>query len=223
MFAKEGAKVIVNCDTNINEAKSVIKEITDIGSESLFIKCDVSDEKQVKKMIDEIIGKFDRIDILVNNAGIVYDVPFKERTVEQWKRTLEVNLIGTFICSKRVAPYMQKNKNGKIINISSTNGINTLSTEAMDYDASKAGIINLTKNLADELAPTINVNSVAPGWVDTDMNKNLPEDFVKEEIKRIYLKRFAKPEEIASAVLFLASDDANFITGTTLVVDGGHS
>lgn len=222
MFAKEGAKVVINYSKSEKEANEVVNEIKKIGSESIAVKCDVSDEEQVKNMIDKTVDKFGRIDILVNNAGVVFDAPFAERTVKQWKRTLDVNLIGTFLCSKYVAPHMKKQKHGKIINVSSTNGINCFSPDAMDYDAAKAGVIILTRDLAKELAPTIQVNSVAPGWVDTEMNKDLPKDFIDEETEKIYLKRFAKPEEIAKAILFLASDDANYITGSVLKIDGGY-
>jgi 3-oxoacyl-[acyl-carrier protein] reductase len=228
LFAKEGAKIVVNYhispikpDAEKN-AFSVVDRIKKIGSDAIAIKCDVSKETDVKKMVQKAIDKFGRIDILVNNAGIVFDAPFFDRTVEQWKKTLDVNLLGTFLCSKYVSQRMLKTGGGKIINISSTNGINSFNPEAMDYDASKAGIIILTRDLAKELAPKIQVNSIAPGWVDTEMNKDLPKDFVKEETKKIYLKRFARPEEIAMAVLFLASDEANYITGSILKVDGGY-
>lgn len=223
LFAKEGAKIVVNyLSSEEKNAFSIVDEIKKIGSEAIAIKCDVSKEDEVKKMINQTITKFGKIDILVNNAGIVFDVPFFERTVKQWKRTMDVNLLGTFLCSKYASEQMLKNDNGKIINISSTNGIDSFSPEAMDYDASKAGIIILTRDLAKELAPKIQVNSIAPGWVDTEMNKDLPQDFVEEETEKIYLKRFAKPEEIAKSILFLASDDANYITGSILKVDGGY-
>lgn len=228
LFAKEGAKVVV--DYCINEfepeakenARKVLNFLEESGTEAIMVECDVSKEEEVKKLVDETIKKFGKIDILVNNAGIVYDVPIFEKTIEQWKQTLNVNLIGAFFCSKYASKKMLKNDNGKIINISSTNGINYFSPESADYDASKAGIINLTKNLAKELAPKIQVNSIAPGWVDTEMNKDLPKDFVEEEIEKIYLKRFAEPGEIAKAVLFLVSDDASYITGSILKVDGGY-
>ncbi len=222
LFAQEGAKIIVNYSSSEKEAFSVVDEIKKIGSEAIAIKCDVSKEDEVKNMIQKTIDKFEKIDILVNNAGIVFDVPFFERTVEQWRKTMDVNLLGTFLCSKYASEQMLKNDNGKIINISSTNGINSFSPEAMDYDASKAGIIILTRDLAKELAPKIQVNSIAPGWVDTEINKDLPQDFIKEETEKIYLKRFAKPEEIAKSILFLASDDASYITGSILKVDGGY-
>ena len=222
LFAKEGAKIIVNYFSSKEEAFYVVDEIKKIGSEAIAIKCDVSKENEVKEMINQTIDKFGKIDILINNAGIVFDVPFFERTVEQWKKTMDVNLLGTFLCSKYASEQMLKNDNGKIINISSINGINSFSPESMDYDASKAGIIILTKDLAKELAPKIQVNSIAPGWVDTEMNKDLSQDFVEEETEKIYLKRFAKPEEIARSILFLASDDASYITGSILKVDGGY-
>jgi len=220
LFAREGAKVVVNCSSSENEANQVVDEIKTLGSDAVCIKCDVSDEKQVKRMVEEAVRKFGKIDILVNNAGIVSDVPFKERTVEQWKRTMDVNLLGVFLCSKYVAPHMPKG--GKIVNVSSTNGIYSFHPSSVDYDASKAGVIVLTRDLAHEFAPDIFVNCVAPGWVDTAMNKDLPRDFIKSENEKIYLKRFAKPEEIAKAILFLASDDASYITGITLTVDGGY-
>ncbi len=222
LFAKEGAKIAVNYFSSKNEAKKVVDKIKEIGSEAFAIKCDVSHENEVKAMINKTTEVFGKIDILVNNAGIVFDTPIFERKSEQWKRTMDVNLFGTFICSKYVSAQMLKNNYGKIINISSTSAIYSFCPEIIDYDASKAGVIALTKDFAKALAPHIQVNAIAPGWVDTDINKDLPESFIEEEIKRIYLKRFAKPEEIAKAILFLASDDSSFITGSALVVDGGH-
>jgi 3-oxoacyl-[acyl-carrier protein] reductase len=219
-LAKEGAKVVINHSKSDKEANEVLKEIKKY-SDGLVIKCDVSNENQVKKMFETIIQKFGRIDILVNNAGIVFDVPLFKRTVEQWKRTLDVNLLGVFICSRFAAEYMMKNKYGKIINISSTNGTYACNPDSIDYSAAKAGVINMTKSMAMELAPNINVNSIAPGWVDTDMNKDLPKDYVKKEADKILLKRFAKPEEIANGVVFLASDDSSYVNGTTLFIDGG--
>ena len=226
LFAKEGASIVLNYHISeiepdaLDNIKSVMNDTEKSGAKTIIIEADVSNEDQVKKMIDETISKFGRIDILVNNAGVVFDVPFRERTVEQWKRTLDTNLMGTFLCSKYASLHMPKG--GRIVNISSTNGIDSFSTESIDYDASKAGVIILTRNLAKELAPNILVNSVAPGWVNTSMNENLPKDFVEEEIAKIYLKRFAEPEEIAKVVLFFASEDAGYITGSTLKVDGGH-
>ena len=222
LFAKEGAKVAVNYNRSEKEAVEVVASIKDGGSEAITVKCDVSDESQIKKMVDEVIEKFGRIDILVNNAGIVFDIPFFEKTNEQWQKTLQTNLIGTFLCMKYVGPHMVKQKYGKIVNVASTNGIDAYDSTSADYDASKAGVIVLTKASAEIFAPFVSVNCVAPGWVDTDINKDLPKDYVKEETEKIYLKRFAKPEEIAKTILFLASEDASFITGSVLVADGGY-
>ena len=173
-------------------------------------------------MINTIISKFGRIDVLVNNAGIAIDKEFEDRTVEDWKRTLSVNLIAPFIVSKYVGNEMLKNKAGRIINISSTNGINSFFPTSIDYDASKAGLINLTHNLAIQFAPYINVNCVAPGWVNADMNKELSKDLIEEETNRIYKRRFAEPSEIAKIVTFLASDSADFINDEIIKVDGGY-
>ncbi len=221
-FAKEGATVVVNYIKHEDKAKETVKEIERLGSKSIAIKCDVSNEEEVKNMIDKIIKTFGKIDILVNNAGIVYDIPLMEKTEEQIDRTFYVNFKGVWWCSKYTANYMKKIGSGVIINISSTNGTHTLNPESADYDASKAAVISLTKNLAEELAPNIRVNCIAPGWINTEINKDLPKDYVKEETRKILLKRFGKPEEIASVALFLASDDASFITRSIIIVDGGY-
>lgn len=222
-FAKIGGyKVVINYLTdreNAEELSNYLKQEYKI--ETMVIKADVSEEEQVKSMVQEIINKFGRIDVLVNNAGIAIDKEFEDRTVEDWKRTLEVNTIGTFLVSKYASENMMENKSGKIINVSSTNGINTFFPSSIDYDASKAAIINLTYNLAIQFAPYINVNAVAPGWVNTDMNKELPKDLIQEETEKIYKRRFAEPEEIAKVICFLASEDAEYINGTVIKVDGG--
>ena len=222
-FAKIGGyKVVINYLTdkeNAEKLSNYLKEKYKI--ETLVIKTDISNEEQVKNMIQEVINKFGRIDVLVNNAGIAIDKEFEDRTVEDQKRTLEVNTIGTFLVSKYASENMLKNKSGKIINVSSTNGINTFFPSSIDYDASKAAIINLTYNLAIQFSPYINVNAVAPGWVNTEMNKELPKELIKEETEKIYKKRFADPEEIAKVICFLASEDAEYINSTVIKVDGG--
>ncbi len=229
-FAREGANIVVdyfvsdiepNAESNAN---NVVKEIENCGSKAIAIEADVSNEEHVKNLVLQAIKTFGKIDILVNNAGIVFDLPLSERTVEHWRNTLNVNLIGCFLCTKYVIPHLKKSGDGRIINISSTNAINAFSIESIDYDSAKAGVILLTKNLSKELAPhKILVNAVAPGWVDTPMNKNLPKDFVEEETEKIYLKRFARPEEISKAILFLASEESSYITGSILKIDGGYS
>lgn len=220
-FAKEGANVIINYRSNENEAKAITEIISSYNNNCMCIKADVSKEQDVKRMIDTIIEKYGHIDILINNAGIAIDTDFQDRHVKDWQETLNTNLIGVFLTSKYAGKYMMESKYGKIINISSTNGIDTLYPYSIDYDASKAGIINLTKNLAIQFAPYVNVNAVAPGWVDTGMNDELSKSYLKAEMEKILLKRFAEPEEIADVILFLASDKARYIDGEIIRVDGG--
>ena len=219
-YAKEGANVIINYKNSKDEANILKEIISNYGGKSIAIQADISKEDDVKRMIHTIIKEYGRIDILVNNAGITIDSDFLERKVTDWKDTLNTNLIGVFLVSKYAGEYMMKQQYGKIVNISSTNGIDTTYTYSVDYDASKAGIINLTRNLAINFAPYINVNAVAPGWIETEMNYNLSKEYLKKEREKIALKRFAEPEEISSVVLFLTSDKARYITGETIRVDG---
>lgn len=222
-FAEKGYNVVINYKKENNEAQRLKEELERVYNiKALTIKADVSDENEVKNMIEQIISEFGKIDVLVNNAGIAIDKEFDDRTVEDWKLTLNTNLIAPFIVSKYVGNEMLKNKSGRIINISSTNGINAFFPTSIDYDASKAALINLTHNLAIQFAPYINVNCVAPGWVNTDMNKELPKDLIEEETSKIYKRRFAEPSEIAKIVTFLASDDADFINDEIIKVDGGY-
>lgn len=183
-----------------------------------FIEADISDETSVKRMFNEIKKEEGRIDIVVNNAGIAIDNTLENKTVNDFKEILNTNLIGTFLVCKYTKNLMKK---GSIINISSTNGIDTYYPYSMDYDASKAGVISLTNNFANEYAPNIRVNCIAPGWINTEMNKNLDKDYIKDECNKILLERFAKPEEVAKVVFFLASDDAGYINSTVIRVDGG--
>lgn len=220
-FAKEGANVIINYHSNKSEAETITEIISSYGKDPMCIKADVSNEEEVISMVDQIIKHYGHIDVLVNNAGIAIDAEFEDRKVEDWKSTLDTNLIGVFLVSKYVGKCMQERGYGKIVNISSTNGLDTTYTYSVDYDASKAALINLTKNLAIQYAPDINVNAVAPGWVDTEMNNELPKEYLKSEKGKILLHRFAEPEEIADVVLFLASDKARYIDGETVRVDGG--
>ena len=222
-FASLNYNVVINYNKSFDEAKKLKEEIkSKFNVDSLIVKADVSNEVEVKEMINLIIQKFGKIDCLVNNAGIAIDTLFEDKTVENFKKILDVNLIGTFLVSKYVSKYMLEQKKGNIINISSTNGIDTYYPYSLDYDASKAGVISLTNNLAMQFAPIINVNCVAPGWINTDMNKELDKDYVKEENSKILLGRFAEPMEIANVVAFLASDEASYVNGSIIRVDGGH-
>ena len=223
LMLAEGAKVgIVEVnDAHIRHAQETARSK---GFELKTFTGDVSKKDSVERFMADFVKQFGRIDILVNNAGIVVSRPFLEKTVEDWVKTLEVNLIGVFLCAQSAAKYMLKQRSGKIINISSIRGIDHCGREGiMDYSASKAAVINLTKTMAKELAPHINVNTVAPGHTLTEMTQPLPVEVKKTMIEGSYLKRMAQPEDIAKAILFLASDDANFITGQLLLVDGGFS
>ena len=218
LFAQNGYDVVINYYSDTDSANKVKENVEKYGVKCLLCKCDISNEEEVKNMVDDIINMFDSIDVLVNNAGIANDtLPF-EKNVDGFKRVLDVNLIGTYLVSKYVSKHM---KNGSIINISSTNALNQYYPYSLDYDASKAGVISLTHNLAVELSPNIRVNAICPGWVNTDMNKQLDDDYINDECKNILLGRFAEPSEIASVIYFLASDDASYINNSIIRVDGG--
>ena len=221
-FAGNNYNIVINYNNSKDEAQELERYIkNNYKVEVLIIKADVSNEIEVKKMFNEIINKFNSIDIVVNNAGIAIDTIFEDKTIDNFHKILDTNLIGTFLVSKYASKYMLEKKHGNIINISSTNGIDTYYPYSMDYDASKAGVISLTKNLSKELSPYIRVNCVCPGWINTDMNKELDKDYIEEEINKINLKRFAEPMEIANVVYFLARDEASYVNGSILIVDGG--
>lgn len=221
-FAESNHNIVINYNNSKDEAQELEKYIkNNYKVEVLVIKADVSNEIEVKNMFNEIINKFNHIDIVVNNAGIAIDTIFEDKTIDNFHKILDTNLIGTFLVSKYASKYMLEKKEGNIINISSTNGIDTYYPYSMDYDASKAGVISLTKNLSKELSPYIRVNCVCPGWINTDMNKELDKDYIEEETNKINLKRFAEPMEIANVVYFLASDEASYVNGSILIVDGG--
>lgn len=222
LFAQNGFDVIVNFVAQNDKAQKLVERlVTEYNSDAVAIKADVSNELEVQKMVDAVIEKYGKIDVLVNNAGIVIDKDFNDRTLDDFKLTFGVNVFGTFLVTKYVSKHMLSRRQGRIINISSTNGIDTLYPTSIDYDASKSAVISLTKNMALEFAPYINVNSVAPGWVDTDMNVDIPEVDIQSELNKIALHRSAKPEEIASVIYFLASDGSGYINGETIRVDGG--
>lgn len=220
-FASEGAEVIVNYSGNDEAAQKTVDEITATGGQAQKYKCSVNGSESVKVMIDEIIKEFGRIDILVNNAGITKDGLMLRMTDEDFDRVIDVNLKGTFNCTKYVSKYMLKQKSGKIINISSVVGLSGNAGQ-VNYSASKAGIIGITKSAAKELSSRgITVNAVAPGYVDTDMTKVLSDNIRNEILKNIPLQRMGNVEDISNCVAFLASEDASYITGQVISVDGG--
>ena len=216
-FAKEGYDVVINYNNSLNEALKLEEELKSMGVNAITIKCDVSDEVEVIDMIDKIKSRYGRLDVLVNNAGIAIDTTFEDKTVDNFRRILDVNLIGTFLVSKYASKIMNE---GVIINVSSTNGIDTTYPESLDYDASKAGVISLTHNLSKEFSPNIRVNCICPGWVNTEMNKELDEEFIKEELKKIKLGRFAEASEIADAIYNISI--CTYMNDSIIRVDGGE-
>lgn len=222
-FAKAGLDVVINYCHHREEAFELKDYVeSNFNVRCLVVKCDVSKEDEVIEMINEIVDYFGSLDILVNNASVCKDSLLMDKDVESFRRILDVNLIGTYLCSKYAGKVMLDNGSGSIINVSSTNAIDTYYPESCDYDASKAGVISLTHNLAREFSPYIRVNCVCPGWVNTDMNKELSVEQVHEEEKNILLGRFADPEEIAKVIVFLASNKSSYVNDSIIRVDGGN-
>lgn len=221
VFAQHNHNIILNYNNSEEEALKLTEELKKYNIEVLPVKADITNEDEIKNMVNISINKFKKIDILINNAGIALDTTFEDKTKENFIKTIDTNLIGPFLLSKYIGESMLKEKQGCIINISSTNGIDTYYEYSLDYDASKAGMISLTHNLALHFAPYIRVNCIAPGWINTEMNKNLDEEYKKEEENKILIKRFAEPLEIANVVYFLSTDEAKYINNETIRVDGG--
>ncbi|MFH1276435.1 MAG: 3-oxoacyl-ACP reductase family protein [Candidatus Woesearchaeota archaeon] len=222
-MAKEGANVVI-AGVDFKECESACKAITKkYKSKTLAVHCDVSKKEQVNTLIAQTLAKFKKIDILVNNAGVVRQKPLLEKSEEDWDFTLDINLKGVFLCTQAAARQMVKQKSGKIVSIASIAGFVGFENIA-DYCASKGGIINMTKEIALELAKfNINVNAIAPGIIKTKMTEGMLKDKKQSAglLAMTPLGRVGKPEEIGKAAVFLASNDSDFITGHTLVVDGG--
>ena len=220
-FASRGANVAVN-DVNKITANKVVAKITASGGSAIYYPTDITNEEQVNSMINKIAADFGSLDILVNNAGIISTARTKELSIENWDKTMSVNLKGSFLCCKYALELMRDKNYGKIINISSLAGESGGIMVGADYSTSKAGMLALTKKLALEFAPfNINVNAVAPGTTKTPMIDAMTEAEQKVLSAKIPLKRFGLPEDIAYAVCFLASEESSFITGATLDVNGG--
>jgi 3-oxoacyl-[acyl-carrier protein] reductase len=220
LLARNGADIVVS-DINLEKAEETANEINSIGQKALAVKVDVANWNDVERMVEVILEKFAKIDILVNNAGITRDKLILRMTEEDWDAVLNVNLKGTFHCTKAVVRHMAKQRSGKIVNIASVVGEMGNAGQA-NYSASKAGVIGLTKTIAREFAQRgININAIAPGYIETPMTEVLPEK-AKEELKRLIpMERLGKPEDVAEAVLFLVSEESNYITGQVLNVNGG--
>ncbi len=220
LLAQNGADVVIS-DVNLAKAEETAKEIEGAGRRAMPVRVDVSRAEEVEGMVQAILDRFGHIDILVNNAGIARDKLILRMTEEDWNAVLDVNLKGTFHCTKAVVRHMSKQRSGKIVSIASVVGEMGNAGQA-NYSASKAGVIGLTKTVAREFAQRgINVNAIAPGYIETAMTEALPEK-AKEELKRqIPLDRLGRPEDVAEAVLFLVSESASYITGQVLNVNGG--
>lgn len=220
LLARHGADIVVS-DINLEKAEETAKEIESIGPKAMAIKVNVASLNDVERMVEAVLKKFGRIDILINNAGITRDKLILRMTEEDWDIVLNVNLKGTFNCTKAVVRHMAKQRSGKIVSIASVVG-EMGNAGQVNYAASKAGVIGLTKTIAREFAKRgINVNAIAPGYIETPMTEFLS-DKVKEELKRLIpMERLGKPEDVAEAVLFLVSEESNYITGQVLNVNGG--
>lgn len=220
-LAKKGAAVIVNYNGSRERAEEVVKEITDNGGKAVAYGCDVSDFAKAEEMIKNVIKEYGTIDILVNNAGVTRDNLLMKMSEEDFDKVIATNLKGAFNCIKHVSRQMLRQKSGRIISISSVVGIAGNPGQA-NYAASKAGIIGMTKSVAKELGSRgITVNAVAPGYVETEMTEGLSDELKAKMVENIALKRAGKPEDIANAVAFLASEEASYITGQVLSLDGG--
>ena len=219
-FVEDGAAGVAILEWNFELAAETARQIDPSGGKVLAIACDVSKDAEVKEAIDRTLEKFGTIDILVNNAGITRDAMFHKMTDEAWDAVLGVNLGGAYHTCKYVVPIMRAKAYGRIVNISSVSAFGNVGQA--NYAASKGAIIGFTKTLAKEGGPkNITANCIAPGYIDTDMYKAVPPEIIAEHLKLIPLKRLGRPEEIASAASFLASDDASFVSAQCLIVSGG--
>lgn len=220
-MAEAGAKVVINYNGSVDKAERVRKEIEDKGGTASIYQCDVSDFAACEKLIQDVIAQYGQLDILVNNAGITRDGLLMRMTEEDFDQVLDTNLKGCFHCIRFASRQMLKQKGGRIINMSSVSGVMGNAGQA-NYSASKAGVIGLTKAAARELAGRhITVNAIAPGFIETDMTDMLNENVKAEAVKQIPLGSFGKPDDVANLAVFLASEQAGYITGQVICVDGG--
>jgi len=223
LLSEEGAKVAINYNNSEKEAGTLLEEVEGSGGTAILAKADVSMRSDVERMVGIVLDKFGTVDILVNKAGLHYALDLFETSEEMWDRTIDVNLKGTYLCSKAVAPIMLKQKSGRIINISSNSGMyHPSAMRFAEYVDSKAGVNGLTKALALRLGPYITVNAVCPGAIITEMTAFRDSQANKALVEETPLKRLGDPKDVADAVLFLASDMASFITGELMLVTGGR-
>ena len=223
-LAAHGDDIAVHYHQAKEMAEELCRRITALyGVRSMTVQADVADEQETDRMITEIEEKLGTVSVLVNNAAVDMPDLFRNKDAETFRRILDVNVVGAFNCAKRVYRGMLDQEYGKIVNITSTNGINTYYPMCLDYDASKAALISLTHNLAVQFAPYVNVNAVAPGFIGTEKElAGYDEEFLKQETEKILLKRYGQPEEVARLVRFLVSDEASYINNSIIRIDGGQ-
>ncbi|MDP8314291.1 MAG: 3-oxoacyl-[acyl-carrier-protein] reductase [Candidatus Celaenobacter antarcticus] len=220
LFAEQGAQVVI-ADIIQEDINSTVNEFISEGLKAAGFQCNITSEEEVENFMKDIYQQFGSIDILINNAGITADTLLIRMKKIDWDKVINVNLTGTFICTQKAAKYMMKQRHGKIVNISSVIGFIGNFGQA-NYAASKGGIIAFTKSVSKELASrNINVNAVAPGFIRTAMTDALPEEIQQKYLENISMKRFGTPEDVGKLVLFLSSEDADYITGQTIIIDGG--
>ncbi|MBN3037825.1 MAG: 3-oxoacyl-[acyl-carrier-protein] reductase [Candidatus Omnitrophica bacterium] len=219
-LAREGSDLVI-VDVDNQALTKIEEEIKELGRQILVFSVDVTALSQVEEMVNKTLDKLKKIDILINNAGITRDALLIRMKEEDWDKVLAVNLKGVFNCTKAVSKVMMKQRSGKIVSISSIIGLIGNVGQA-NYAASKAGIIGLTKSVAKELAPRgINVNAIAPGFIQTEMTASIPENIKAKMLERIPLGKFGQPQDVANLVMFLASEKASYITGQVITIDGG--
>lgn len=222
-FASSGCDLILHYHTKKEEALRIKENLESKYDTKVFlVQADLESEDSIKEMVEKIFVEFSKIDYLINNAAICLDSLYQDKTKINFLRTLDVNIIGTFLLSRLIGNKMYDEKFGKIVILSSTNGIDKYFPMSIDYDASKAGLISIMHNLSIQYSPYVNVNAVAPGWVATKKElEGLDSEYIKSEEEKIFLNRFGMPKEIANVVYFLCSDESSYINNSVIRVDGG--
>lgn len=221
-FARAGYKVAFSYLTSEESVKNLVTTLRQEGRDVICKKMNLTLDVDIQEFVAFTLEYFGRIDILINNGATTHDSLFREKTRESFMKVLDANLVGSFVLSKACGDIMKKNEWGRIINISSTNGINTYFPMCLEYDASKAGLNSLTHNLAMQYAPYVTVNAIAPGFIGTDSELNgMDEEFIKAEEEKILVKRIGKEEDVSNLAMFLASDNASYINNQIIKINGG--
>jgi len=222
-FAMEGSRVVVNYNHSRSQALRLVKEIQEAGGEAIMVRADVSEPRDVRRLVKKTVEAYGRVDILVNNAGVLFEKTFLDAPDDVWDKTIDINLKGAYLCSREVAPLMLAQKRGKIINISSNSGAYHPSAMTLvEYTTSKAGMNGLTKALALKLGPYVSVNAILPGRIETDMTATVTPESARAVVEETPLKRLGTAEEVANAAVYLASDESDFVTGELHMVTGGR-